>query len=197
MQLLYFRARRPPPAGKFQPPRSYSRSFGTWTATRRPHARRCSLSAQTLIALCAVLTFAPLALAQVTNVDNTTSTPIPGVGHDYIHLLSETVNPANGSVSLRIQVPMPKGRGISIPFSFVYDSISVHHLRPGYYPSYGTVTWVSNDDYFAQGGWSNSIPSLRSDGWEQDVAVLTGYNPGQGPIYAYYPCYYQSNYVFR
>jgi len=155
------------------------------------------LSAQTLIALCAVLTFAPLALAQVTNVDNTTSTPIPGVGHDYIHLLSETVNPANGSVSLRIQVPMPKGRGISIPFSFGYDSNSVHHLRPGYYPSYGTVTWVSNDDYFAQGGWSNSIPSLRSDGWEQDVAVLTGYNPGQGPIYAYYPCYYQSNYVFR
>src|SRR5206468_9478135 len=90
-----------------------------------------------------------------------------------------------------------KGRGISIPFSFGYDSNSVHHLRPGYYPSYGTVTWVSNDDYFAQGGWSNSIPSLRSDGWEQDVAVLTGYNPGQGPIYAYYPCYYQSNYVFR
>ena len=51
------------------------------------------------------------ARAQITNVDDTTSTPSPGAGHDYIHLLSETVNPANGSVSLRIEVPMPKGRG--------------------------------------------------------------------------------------
>ena len=43
----------------------------------------------------------------VTNVDDTTSVPIPGAGHDYIKMLSETVNPANGSVSLRIQLPIP------------------------------------------------------------------------------------------
>lgn len=80
--------------------------------------------------------------AQVTNVDNTTCTPIPGVGHDYIHLLSETVNPANGSVSLRIQVPMPKGRGITIPFSFGYDSNGVHHLLAGAVP--GWAFWGSS-----------------------------------------------------
>ena len=39
---------------------------------------------------------------QVTNVTNATSTPIPGAGHDYIKMLSETVNPSNGSVSIRI-----------------------------------------------------------------------------------------------
>jgi len=34
------------------------------------------------------------ARAQITNVDDTTSTPIPGAGHDYIHLLSETAGGA-------------------------------------------------------------------------------------------------------
>src|SRR5437867_2002243 len=184
MQLLYFRARRPPPAGKFQPPRSYSRSFGTWTATRRPHARRCSLSAQTLIALCAVLTFAPLALAQVTNVDNTTSTPIPGVGHDYVHLLSETVNPANGSVSLRIQVPTPAGRGISLPFSFSYDSSGVRDLVPA---APGSASWVANTGYFTQGGWSYALPLAYSHHW-----TVTTQSGG-----IYQSCFYISNYVFR
>ena len=33
------------------------------------------------------------------------------MGHDYIKMLSETVNLANGSLSIRIQAPMPKGRG--------------------------------------------------------------------------------------
>jgi len=47
---------------------------------------------------------------QISSVNNTTSTPVPGSGHDYVHMLNETVNPSNGSLSLRIQVPMPKGR---------------------------------------------------------------------------------------
>lgn len=64
--------------------------------------------------------------AQVPNVDNFTSTPIPGAGHDYIHLLSETVNPANGSLSSRIQIPLPGGRGPSLPLSFSYDSDGLH-----------------------------------------------------------------------
>ena len=65
---------------------------------------------------------------QITNVTNDTSTPIPGAGHDYFKLLNETVNPANGSLSLRIGVPMPPGRRLTVPFSFDYDSNGVHHL---------------------------------------------------------------------
>jgi len=71
--------------------------------------------------------------AQVTNVTNDTSTPVEGAGHNYIGILNETVNPATGSVSLRIQVPVPKSRAITIPFSFAYDSNSVRHLVPGGY----------------------------------------------------------------
>jgi len=45
-----------------------------------------------LVPLCLALCAGFNASAQVTNVDDTTSTPIPGAGHDYIHELSETVN---------------------------------------------------------------------------------------------------------
>ncbi|HEX4005473.1 MAG TPA: RHS repeat-associated core domain-containing protein [Acidobacteriaceae bacterium] len=48
--------------------------------------------------------------------------PVPGAGHDYIHLLSETVNPANGSLSITIRMPAPAGRGIDPPAVFRYNS---------------------------------------------------------------------------
>jgi hypothetical protein len=56
-------------------------------------------------------------------VNNITVVPVPGVGHDYLHDLDEIVNPANGSVSVRIEAPRPKERGLNYPFySFMYDS---------------------------------------------------------------------------
>src|SRR5579862_1109653 len=53
---------------------------------------------------------------------NSGSPPMPGTGHDYLHGASETVNPANGSVSIRIPMPLPKGRGLNIPFGINYNS---------------------------------------------------------------------------
>jgi hypothetical protein len=64
--------------------------------------------------------------AQIISVTDTTSTPIPGEGHSYIQMLNETVNPANGSVSLRLQLPTPQSRGLTIPFGFAYDSTGAH-----------------------------------------------------------------------
>ena len=61
-------------------------------------------------------------------VNGETATPVPGAGHDYIHLLSETVDPSSGSVNLTIQAPMPKSRGITLPFAFSYSSAGVYHL---------------------------------------------------------------------
>lgn len=49
--------------------------------------------------------------AQITAITNTTQTPTPGAGHNYIKFFNETVNPANGSVSLRIHVPVPPDLG--------------------------------------------------------------------------------------
>lgn len=132
--------------------------------------------------------------AQVSRITNDTATPIPGVGHDYIKFLSETVNPSNGSVSLRIQIPTPKGRGLTIPFSFAYDSNTVHHL--GTMSNPWTPYWLSNTGFMAQGGWSYAVPSLGSNSWNDDVPVVIGLNDNQ-PIYEYHPCLYTAGYTFR
>jgi RHS repeat-associated protein len=95
--------------------------------------------------------------AQIKNVTDDTSAPIPGTGHDYIHMLNETVNPANGSVSLNIQVPTPKGRGLTLPFAFTYNSNGMNHLL--YIGNFQTQ-WRSNTSFLAQGGWTYSMPRL-------------------------------------
>jgi hypothetical protein len=66
--------------------------------------------------------FMTLGQCQVENVADVVSTPVPASGHDYIKLLNETVDPSTGSVSLRIDVPTPSSRGLTLPFRFTYDS---------------------------------------------------------------------------
>jgi hypothetical protein len=108
---------------------------------------------------CAFVTFllAVASHAQITDISNSTSVPIPGAGHNYIQLLSETVDPANGSLSLRLAVPVPHGRGLTIPFSVGYDSQGVFTVLP--YAS-GPSLKGSSNDYLTNGGWSYTIPRL-------------------------------------
>jgi YD repeat-containing protein len=110
------------------------------------------------------LLFVPGGQCQVLSIGDDTSTPTEGAGHDYIKMLSETVNPANGSVSLRIQAPVPKGRGMTIPFSFNYDSNGINHLVAGLYGTNSCCgilpwdEWLSSNDYLSQSGWSYGVP---------------------------------------
>ncbi|HWO27760.1 MAG TPA: hypothetical protein VNO32_03085, partial [Candidatus Acidoferrum sp.] len=83
-----------------------------------------------LLLLLSTLVLAPLSKAQLPPSSSTTSTPVPGAGHDYLGGQADTVNPANGSISLRIPVIMPPSRGITLPFSFAYDSNGVNYLTP-------------------------------------------------------------------
>jgi len=88
--------------------------------------------------ICSVLLFT-LSSAKAQNlgiggVGNDISTPVPGAGHDYTHLLAETVNPANGTVSLRISLPVPKARGFTLPFSIAYDSDYIYFYPTGLSP---------------------------------------------------------------
>lgn len=122
--------------------------------------------------------------AQLLSVDNTTAPPTPGVGHDYIKMLAETVNPANGSVSLRIDLPLPPGRGLKIPFALMYNSSSV--MRVGSrYPGGGT--FYSNSAG-PTGGWSKSIPTLTAV-----QASKSFYNDTYWPPVSYI-CTYISSY---
>jgi RHS repeat-associated protein len=104
-------------------------------------------------AICSFVLAFTAAHAQVGNVTDTEATPIAGAGHHYQGDLNETVNPANGSLSIRIAVPVPPGRGLTIPFAFEYDS-------NGFYPPLqaGLVP-TQNPDLFKT-GWSYSTPKL-------------------------------------
>lgn len=56
-------------------------------------------------------------------LSNITTTPRPGDGHSYLESMNETVNPANGALSIRIGVPVPHERGYNPPYyAFMYDS---------------------------------------------------------------------------
>jgi RHS repeat-associated protein len=112
-------------------------------------------TATTKLPAVAVFFLAAAALsAQITTVGNDTATPIAGAGHDYRGMLSEIVSPANGSISIRIATPAPKGRGISLPFSFNYDSAGINHLTI----ENGFGNWISGGN-----GWSYGLPSLASN----------------------------------
>ena len=139
---------------------------------------RFAAAAAALLALCS---FVPVATAQVTNLTNQTSTPIPGAGHDYIHMVNETVNPGNGSVSIRIGVPVPPGRKLTLPFSLAYDSNGAHHPTSD---GSGNLFWLDNTAYLAKGGWAYSVPFLSN------VLITEKNSLGRN-------CLYYDDYVFN
>ena len=114
---------------------------------------------------------------------NALATPIPGSGHDYIHMLNETVDPASGSVSLRMQVPVPPGRGLNLPFAFTYDSNEVHFMKGTGVPGYGG--WSTRGGYLASGGWSYSVPMFSN------IIFTKTFDGGK------YTCTYLTSYVFQ
>jgi YD repeat-containing protein len=128
-----------------------------------------------------------MARGQVANAGNDVATPIPGAGHNYIHLLSETVSPANGSVSVDIQLPTAAGRGISLPFSLLYSSGQANHFysnAPG-----GTAYFAPDWGGMFRGGWSNSLPLVTLQSW-----TLPWVPPPQNNNVGY--CYYSTGYMF-
>src|SRR5580704_3428785 len=119
--------------------------------------------------------------AQITNVTADQGPPVPGVGHDYVKMLNETVNPATGTVSIRIGVPVPPARGMTIPFAFGYDSNAEHHqVSSGYW---------DNTSYLGRGGWSYVVPNLTF----QEKTLI--YNPPGGGVP--YTCHFLNDHVFQ
>ena len=107
-----------------------------------------------------ILALQSVAFGQITNVTDDQTTPIPGTGHDYIGMVNETVDPANGSLSIRIGLPVPPGRGLTVPVYLAYDSNGAVHAVPG---ANGDALWTSNfsANYgLGSGGWSYTLPTL-------------------------------------
>jgi RHS repeat-associated protein len=110
------------------------------------------------------------------------STPRPGSGESYIHLLDETVSVVNGSLSLRIHMPMPQDRAINMPFGIRYDTNGVI--------VYDSSSKASEYHYLASplaDGWSYMIPQLTS---QQVIGTTTGNGGNQ------VDCPYETDFVF-
>lgn len=110
--------------------------------------------------------------AQVTSMSGTvngeTNTPVPGAGHDYIHLLAETVDPSSGSVSVRINIPTPNSRGLTLPLSIGYSTAGLFGLSskdtsgPALFqlPYYGPWQYSYPQSHFTQ----TSVPKYGANG---------------------------------
>jgi hypothetical protein len=117
-------------------------------------------------------------------VNGSTSTPIPGAGHDYLGDLVDTVNPANGSLSVRINTPVPQGRGLTVPFSFNYDSAGV--IQPYNSGTSSAVNLVSHAGFLSSGGWTYGLPRVDA------TSVLASVQLNGKQAY----CLYTTSFVF-
>ena len=109
-------------------------------------------------------------------------TPVPGSGHDYIQSLQETVNPANGSLSLRIEAPVPRQRGdVNYPYYiFGYDSSGVSlpsgglfysEAPPGVYTPSFSFSWTDNSFISTGPGVGPSAIGLIPGGFVANAGV--------------------------
>lgn len=128
-----------------------------------------------------MLSFAIVACAQIPQITLQTNTPTPGTGHDYIHELNETVDPSNGAVTIKISVPTPSGRQLSIPFYIMYNSGQM--LTP--LTINGDFAYTGNHDSpVSDAGWTYTVPMIT-------YAAGSYYDPNSQGY-----CEYTTDYVF-
>jgi RHS repeat-associated protein len=144
-----------------------------------------------------IVSFQPYAggqsLISSTNVVYAPQLPTPGVGHDYIHMVNETVNPADGNVSLSINIPVSSGRGLTIPFSIVYSSSNFGVMqRIQQNPYNGSSNGSGNSSFLSSAGWNYTLPMLSYVMAYRQYGSVTN-DTGGAPGY----CPYASNYVFQ
>src|ERR1700721_4629023 len=97
-----------------------------------------------------------------TNIINNPSIPIPGAGHNLIPGLNDSVNPADGTVNISIQIPIPAGRGLTMPFAIQYSSSNSAHMT-GTSTSISSVenyAYTSNNGFLRTAGWHYSLPTF-------------------------------------
>jgi RHS repeat-associated protein len=140
------------------------------------------------------LCFTPPALAQVPDPAVASASPIPGAGHHYIGLATETVNPADGLISYELPISVPAGRQLSLPFGFRYASSEQFYLTE--YSFSSTLNWLPRLNTGGEiGGWSYDLPGLTFG--NQVLSFWTTYTgpPPQGAVD--HQCDASMNYVFR
>ncbi|HEV7219329.1 MAG TPA: hypothetical protein VGN39_10670, partial [Terriglobales bacterium] len=95
------------------------------------------------------------------------------------------MNPATGSVSLDIKPPVPPARGITLPFSFSYNSGQLASLAD----YLGTVQWHwQSGDVGTSTGWQNTgMPYATWQLWQVKYLEYGS---------AYFSCFFASGFTF-
>ena len=86
--------------------------------------QRSRLSGNTILKFLMALGLSLHCTAQVVDPITAAQAPIAGAGHHYIGMGSETVNPADGSVTFSLPIQTPTGRQLNFPFSIRYGESS-------------------------------------------------------------------------
>jgi YD repeat-containing protein len=157
---------------------------------------RCSLFSRTSLVFVPSVLFAlflPInAYGQAPNINSLsadTAIPQAGKGHEYIHMLAETVNPASGSVNFTIAFPTQKGRGISPQYKLLYNSSSAYHLTSA---PFGALNFTPSPSIYGGGGWTDNTPVAK---WTENFWQAPD-SPTFSPYFALFPGavgYYQGN----
>ena len=133
--------------------------------------------------------------AQVVDPMTAAQAPVPGVGHHYIGMATETVNPADGSVSFHLPIMTPAGRGLSFPFGITYSGSAPFSLDNSNSPWFG---WDVASGFakppLSINGWSYDLPSYVAQafvGYSQISPATTSPN---NFVYDY--CWQTDNYQF-
>lgn len=139
-----------------------------------------------LMILAVLGTITAIASAQTTTITSDVSRPVQGVGHNYISSFAETVNPANGSLSISLPLPTPKSRVFTLPLSLMYNSGQVNHFQSAA-PGEGELIPDSLSSV-SSGGWSDTLPYATSSDWTQALPSSL--------VRGNWDCEYTSSYVF-
>ena len=132
----------------------------------------------TIVSILAFVGSEPTVWGQDNSVNNLTIRPTAGSGHDYIQMLDEIVNPANGSVSIRIRIPAPPSRGFTLPLFIAYNSNGSLNLTDN---GIGDASFAPTTLAFRYGSWEYTVPYLTafpttvSDPNNGDCPVQTGF----------------------
>ena len=138
--------------------------------------------------------------AQVVDPVTTAQAPVPGVGHHYIEMGAETVNPADGSVTFNLPIQMPAGRGLSFPFAIRYNEeqpffISNSGVGGTTFQSLNWATAIENGTLppFDLNGWSYQLPHYEAQATVSAAQLAS--SPSSGNVQYNY-CFETQDYNF-
>ncbi len=142
----------------------------------------------------ALLVAAPCALAQIPDPVAAVEAPTPGSGHNYIGSATETVNPADGSLSFDLPLPTPPGRGISFPLSIHYNSGLQYYLTSD--SNSGSTFPALNWAPLPQPYSLFTVPFLSFRAAIESAQYIPSQG-SQGQSFTYEQCDFTTNFIFR